>query len=60
VLRNIFRSKRDEVIEKWRGLLNEELSDLYSSPILFWQSNQENEMCWPCSMYGGEARCMEV
>jgi len=36
VLRKIFRSKRDEVIGEWRGLLNEDLSDLYSSPILFW------------------------
>ena len=36
VLGKIFRSKRDKVIVEWRGLLNEELSDLYSSPILFW------------------------
>jgi hypothetical protein len=27
-----FRSKRDEVTEKWRKLLNEELNDLYPSP----------------------------
>jgi len=36
VLRKIFRSKRDKEIGDWRGLFNEELSDLYSSPILFW------------------------
>jgi hypothetical protein len=32
VLRKIFRPKRDKVIGEWRGLLNEELSDKYSSP----------------------------
>jgi len=36
VLRRIFRPKRDDVIGEWRGLLNKELSDLYSSPTLFW------------------------
>jgi hypothetical protein len=36
VLRKIFMYKRDEVIGDWRGLLNEDLSDLYCSPILFW------------------------
>jgi len=28
----IFGPKRDKVIEEWRRLHNEELSDLYSSP----------------------------
>jgi hypothetical protein len=37
VPRRIFRSKRDEVIGELRGLLNEDFSDLYLSPILFWQ-----------------------
>jgi hypothetical protein len=32
VLRRIFRLKRDEVIEEWRKLHNEELHDLYCSP----------------------------
>jgi transposase len=31
VLRRIFGQKRDEVMEEWRGLHNEELRDLYSS-----------------------------
>ena len=34
VLRTIFRSKRGEVTKEWRKLINEELKDLYSSPIL--------------------------
>jgi len=34
VLRRIFGPRRDEVTEEWRRLHNEELSDLYSSPIL--------------------------
>jgi hypothetical protein len=35
VLRRIFGPKRDEAIGEWRRLHNEELNDLYSSPILF-------------------------
>jgi hypothetical protein len=35
VLRRIFGPKRDEVTGEWRRLHNEELNDLYSSPILF-------------------------
>jgi len=33
VLRGIFGPKRDEVTREWRKLHNEELNDLYSSPI---------------------------
>jgi hypothetical protein len=32
--RRIFGKKRDEVIEGWRGLHNEELHNLYSSPSI--------------------------
>jgi hypothetical protein len=32
VLRRIFESKRDEVIQEWRRLHNEEIYDLCSSP----------------------------
>ena len=32
VLRRIFGLRRDEVTGEWRGLHNEELNDLYSSP----------------------------
>jgi hypothetical protein len=32
VLRRMFGPKRDEVMEGWRKLHNEELCDLYSSP----------------------------
>ena len=34
VLRRIFGPKRDEVTGEWRRLHNEELSDLYSLPII--------------------------
>ena len=34
VLRKIFGPKRDEITRKWRKLHNEELNDLYSSPII--------------------------
>jgi len=32
VLRRIFWPKRDEVIEEWRKLHNEEINDVYFSP----------------------------
>jgi hypothetical protein len=32
VLRRMFGLKKDEVVEGWRKLHNEELHDLYSSP----------------------------
>jgi hypothetical protein len=35
VLRRIFRPKRVEVTGGWKKLHNEELHDLYSSPIIF-------------------------
>jgi hypothetical protein len=34
VLRRIFGPKRDEMIECWRKLHNEELRNLYSSPSI--------------------------
>ena len=34
VLRRIFGPRRDEVMGEWRRLHNEELNDLYSSPIM--------------------------
>jgi hypothetical protein len=41
VLRRIFGPKRDKATGGWRKLHNEELNDLYPSPILFRFSNQE-------------------
>ena len=35
VRRRIFGAKRDEMTGEWRKLHNEELNDLYSSPIIF-------------------------
>jgi hypothetical protein len=36
VQRRIFVPRRDEVMEVWRKLHNEELNDLYSSPNVVW------------------------
>jgi hypothetical protein len=41
VLMRIFGPKRDEVKGEWRKLYNEELNDLYYSPILFQWLNRE-------------------
>ena len=35
MLRRIFGPKRDEVVEEWRKLHNEEFNDLTPHPILF-------------------------
>jgi hypothetical protein len=35
VLRKIFEHKKDDVIEEWRRLHNEERNDLYFSPNIF-------------------------
>jgi hypothetical protein len=35
LLRSIFGPKRDEVIEGWRKMYNEELYNLYVSPNIF-------------------------
>jgi acyl-coenzyme A synthetase/AMP-(fatty) acid ligase len=34
VLRKIFGPKRDEVTGNWRNLHNEEVNNLYSSPVI--------------------------
>jgi hypothetical protein len=36
VLRRIFVFKRAKVAREWRKLHNEDLNDLYSSPIIVW------------------------
>jgi hypothetical protein len=53
VLRRIFGLKRDEVMGKWRKLLNEELRDLYSSPSII-RIIKSRRMRWA----GHVARCL--
>jgi hypothetical protein len=44
VLRRIFGRKRDEMVEGWRKLHNEELHNLYCSHIGFWwESRKEGD-----------------
>jgi hypothetical protein len=46
VLRRIFEPKRDELVEDWRKLLNEELHNLYSSPNII-RMIKSMRMRWP-------------
>jgi len=43
VLRRTYGPKRDEVIEEWRKLHNEELNDPYSSPSIVQGDKIEEE-----------------
>jgi hypothetical protein len=52
VLRRIFGHKRDEVTGEWRNFHNEELHDLYSSPIFAGNKIENNEMGEACSSDG--------
>jgi hypothetical protein len=53
VLRRIVGPRRDEVIEEWRKLHNEELNDLYSLPNIFRVIEiEKNEMGGACNAYG--------
>ena len=53
VLRRIFRPKRDGITGEWRKLHNEELNDLYSSPIIV-RVIKSRRMRW-----AGHVACME-
>jgi hypothetical protein len=59
VLRRQFGPKRDAVTGVWRTLHNEELDDLYSSPIFSGGQIEKNVMGGTCSTYGGGVRCMQ-
>ena len=52
VLRRVFGHKRDEVTGEWRKLHNEELSDLYFTPIIF-RVVKSRRMRW-----AGHVACM--
>jgi len=59
VLRRIFGPKRDEVTRECRKLHNEELNDLYCSPI-FPRLIKSRRISWVvCSVYGGEERSVQ-
>jgi hypothetical protein len=46
MLREIFGPRRDEVTGEWRGLNDEKLTDLYSSPNMIRATNQEGKSGW--------------
>jgi len=53
VLRRIFGPRRDEVTGEWGRMHNEELNDLYFSPITCRAGDkiEKNEMGWACGAY---------
>jgi len=58
VLSRIFGPKRDEVTGEWRKLHNEELNDLYSTPIIV-QVIKSRRMRWAGHVACmGERRCV--
>jgi hypothetical protein len=58
VLRRIFGPKRDEVTGEWMKLHNEELHNLYSSPV---KSSQvkANEVGGACGTHGRGEKCVQ-
>ena len=58
VLRRIFVSKRDEVKGEWGQLHNEELSDLFSSPIIIRVIKSRRIIGAGSNIYGGEDKCI--
>jgi hypothetical protein len=54
VLRRIFGLKRDEVTGDWRKLHNEELQNLYSSPIIIRMIKSRQMEIHECESYSTE------
>jgi hypothetical protein len=46
VLKKVFGAKRDEVVEEWRGLCDEELYDLYCLPNIIWVIKSKEREGW--------------
>jgi hypothetical protein len=59
VLEGMFGLKRDEVMEYWRKLHNEELHNLYSSPNII-KMMESKRMRWAghVARMGGEEECI--
>jgi len=53
VLRRIFGPRSDEVTGEWRRLHNEEINDLYCSPIIVRVKNEIGGLCSTCGERSG-------
>jgi hypothetical protein len=54
----MFGSKRDEITGEWRKLHNEELSDLYILPNIFWVIKPRRKN-WESHVHYWERSCIE-
>jgi hypothetical protein len=59
VLKGIFRPKGVEGTGGWRGLYNEELHNLYSSPIII-RMMKSRRMRWVRNVAGMRGRCPHI
>ena len=58
MLRRIFGPRRDEATESKR-LNDYQLYDLYCSINIIRVIKSRRMICWACSRYGGEKRCIK-
>jgi hypothetical protein len=59
VLRRIFGPKREEVLKGWRGLHNEELPNLYTSPGIRVIKIKEAYIGRTCSLHVRDENCIQ-
>jgi hypothetical protein len=59
VQRRIFGPKREEVAGGWRRLHNEELHNLYASPVIRATKSRKMKIGGPCNTLGRGEKCIK-